>query len=61
MSNDFDRNQILGAAARDFGFDKVLRGYDTKQVDEYIKNLLETNKTASELFDTRFNDLKKEN
>ena len=46
-----DRNKILGSATQDFGFDKVLRGYDIKQVNEYISNLLATNKNAGELFD----------
>ena len=31
-----DRNKILGSATQDYGFDKVLRGYDIKQVNEYI-------------------------
>ena len=44
-----DRNKILGSATQDFGFDKVLRGYDIKQVNEYISNLLATNKNAGEL------------
>ena len=33
-----DRNKILGSATQDYGFDKVLRGYDIKQVNEYISN-----------------------
>ena len=53
-----DRNKILGSATQDFGFDKVLRGYDIKQVNEYISNLLATNKNAGELFDQRFEELK---
>ena len=53
-----DRNKILGSATQDFGFDKVLRGYDIKQVNEYIANLLATNKNAGELFDQRFEELK---
>ena len=40
-------------------FDKVLRGYDIKQVNEYISNLLATNKNAGELFDQRYEELKK--
>lgn len=61
MSNDVvNREEILGSAARTHNFDKVLRGYDTGQVDEYIANLLKTNKSASETFDQRFNDLKNE-
>ncbi len=63
MANNevFDRTQILGSAAKDYDFDKVLRGYDIKQVDTYIDNLLQANKNASEIFDNRFNDLKNEN
>lgn len=63
MSNNdiIDRNKILGSAEQDFGFDKVLRGYDVKQVNEYIVNLLNANKNASEIFDARFNDLSNEN
>ena len=34
-----DRNKILGSATQDFGFDKVLRGYDIKQVNEYISKM----------------------
>ena len=26
-----DRNKILGSATQDYGFDKVLRGYDKRQ------------------------------
>ena len=53
-----DRNKILGSATQDYGFDKVLRGYDIKQVNEYISNLLATNKNAGELFDQRYEELK---
>ena len=53
-----DRNKILGSATQDYGFDKVLRGYDIKQVNEYISNLLTTNKNAGELFDQRYEELK---
>lgn len=61
MENDFlDRNQIMGAD-KDYGFDKVLRGYDIKQVEAYIENLLNSTKNASAIFDSRFNDLKNEN
>jgi DivIVA domain-containing protein len=55
-----NRNAILGDT-QDFGFDKALRGYDTKQVDEYIENLLAINKNASEMFDQRYDDLKNQN
>ena len=54
-----DRNKILGSATQDYGFDKVLRGYDIKQVNEYISNLLATNKNAGELFDQRYEELKR--
>lgn len=61
MENDFlDRNQLMGAD-KDYGFDKVLRGYDIKQVEAYIENLLNSTKNASAMFDSRFNDLKNEN
>lgn len=63
MSNNdiVNRNQILGNETQDFGFDKVLRGYDVKQVNEYINNLLSANKNAGEIFDERFNGIKNEN
>lgn len=63
MSNNdvVDRNKILGASSQDYGFDKVLRGYDVKQVNEYIANLLNTNKNAGELFDQRFEEMKNKN
>ena len=63
MSNNdiVNRNQILGNETQDFGFDKVLRGYDVKQVNEYINNLLSANKNAGEIFDERFNEIKNEN
>lgn len=63
MSNKdvVDRSKILGNEFQDYGFDKTLRGYDVKQVNEYIANLLAANKNASEIFDQRFNDLKNEN
>lgn len=59
--NSFDRNAILGNGTRDYGFDKVLRGYDPKQVEEYIDNLLTLDKNASEMFDQRYNDLLNQN
>lgn len=62
MSNDtIDRNAILGSGPKDYGFDKVLRGYDTKQVDEFIENLLASNRGATEIFDRRYSDLKNQN
>ncbi len=57
----FNREEILGSAAKSYSFDKVLRGYDTKQVDDYIDNLVKTNKNASEIFDSRFSDMKNKN
>lgn len=61
MSNKeiVDRNQILGQ--KSIEFDRVLRGYDPKQVDEYIDNLIKSQRNASEVFDSRFNELKNEN
>ena len=56
-----NREEILGEAARTYAFDKVLRGYDTKQVDDYINNLVKSNKNASDLFDSRFSDMKNQN
>lgn len=62
MGNDVvDRNSILGNGSKNYGFDKVLRGYDTKQVDEFIENLLSSTKGASEIFDQRYSDLKNQN
>ena len=59
MGNEIiDRNAILGHSQ---DFDKVLRGYDTKQVDDYIANLLATNKNASEMFDQRYEELRNSN
>ena len=59
MGNEIiDRNAILGQSQ---DFDKVLRGYDTKQVDDYIANLLATNKNASEMFDQRYEELRNSN
>lgn len=55
----FDRNRILGEESIEF--DKALRGYDTKQVDDYIKNLLISQQNATDMFDARFNDLKNDN
>lgn len=61
MSNEVNREQILGTAAKTYPFDKVLRGYDTKQVEEYIDSLIASNKSATEMFDSRFNDMTNEN
>ena len=58
---NFNREELLGTAAKGYAFDKVLRGYDTKQVDDYIDNLVKTNKNASEIFDSRFSDMKNQN
>ncbi|MDO4363281.1 MAG: DivIVA domain-containing protein [Clostridia bacterium] len=61
MSNNeiVDRNQILGKNKVEF--DKSLRGYDTAQVDEYISNLINVQKNASEVFDSQVKDLRNEN
>ena len=54
-----DRSKILGR--ENVEFDKVLRGYDPKQVDEYIENLIRIQKNASSVFDQRFDELKNAN
>lgn len=54
-----DRSKILGR--ENVEFDKVLRGYDPKQVDEYIENLIRIQKNASTVFDQRFDELKNAN
>lgn len=54
-----DRSKILGRETIEF--DKVLRGYDPKQVDEYIHNLINIQKNASEVFDQRFDEMKNAN
>ncbi len=61
MSNKeiVDRNQILGNNKVEF--DKALRGYDTAQVDEYITNLINIQKNASEVFDSQVKDLRNAN
>jgi len=62
MADDvINRESLLGDAANAYSFDKVLRGYDPKQVDEVIANLQKTNKSATEIFDSRFSDLKNQN
>ncbi len=61
MSKEFlDRNEILGNS-KDYGFDRVLRGYDVKQVEAYIENLLQADKNATAMFDSRLTELKNEN
>ncbi len=61
MSKEFlDRNEILGKS-KDYGFDRVLRGYDAKQVEAYIENLLQADKNATAMFDSRLTELKNEN
>jgi chromosome segregation ATPase len=61
MGNEvINREEILGSSAKSYNFDKVLRGYDTKQVDEYIININQSHKNASELFNNRIKDLKNE-
>ena len=61
MSNKeiVDRNQILGTNKVEF--DKALRGYDVGQVDEYISNLINVQKNASENFDNQVRDLRNQN
>lgn len=51
------RDEILGNSVQSYNFDKAIRGYDPKQVDDFIKNLVQSNKSASELFDNRIKDL----
>lgn len=60
-ANDFiNRQEILGDSARTYSFDKVIRGYDPKQVDDFINNLVQSNKGATEIFDDRLRDLRNE-
>ncbi|MBR2134277.1 MAG: DivIVA domain-containing protein [Eubacterium sp.] len=65
MSNEvndvLNREAILGSAAKSYNFDKVIRGYDPKQVDTFIDSLVNSNKNASEIFDSRYADLRNEN
>ena len=62
MSDDvLNREAILGASAKSYNFDRVLRGYDPKQVDTFIDSLVTSNKNATGIFDSRFADLKNEN
>ena len=53
-----DRNKILNSETQEFNFYKILSFYNIKQINEYISNLLATNKNAGELFDQRFEELK---
>lgn len=55
-----NREAILNRSTSGANFDKVLRGYDPKQVDEYINNLRNSDKNASALFDNRLKDLTNE-
>lgn len=61
MSNKelVDRNQILGNSKVEF--DKALRGYDVNQVDEYIANIIKSQRNASENFDSQIKDLRNDN
>lgn len=61
MSEMISREDILGDAHKTFTFDKVLRGYDTKQVDDYINNLVKSNKNAIEIINSRISEMKTEN
>ena len=62
MADDvIKREDIIGAGNKSYDFDKVLRGYDPKQVDEVLSNLQKANKTATEIFDQRIVDLKNRN
>jgi len=62
MADDvIKREDIIGAGNKSYDFDKVLRGYDPKQVDEVLSNLQKANKSATEIFDQRIVDLKNRN
>ncbi len=61
MSDVINREDILGDAAKTFSFDKVLRGYDTKQVDDYINSLIKSNKNAIEIINSRIGEMKTDN
>ncbi|MCI5515059.1 MAG: DivIVA domain-containing protein [Eubacterium sp.] len=56
-SSVINRESILGGNDSTHSFDKVLRGYDPKQVDSYIAQLELNSKKAGELFDARTKDL----
>ncbi len=59
--NTIKREDILGDAAKTFTFDKTLRGYDTKQVDDYINSLIKSNKNAIEIINSRIGEMKTDN
>ncbi len=61
MSDVIKREDILGDAAKSFSFDKVLRGYDPKQVDDYINSLIKSNKNAIEIINSRIGEMKTDN
>ena len=61
MSEEIKREDILGATNKSYSFDRVIRGYDPKQVDEVLSNLQKANKSATEIFDQRVVDLKNSN
>ncbi|GEM_PF-167510 len=61
MSDTINREDILGEAAKSFSFDKALRGYDTKQVDDYINSLIKSNKNAIEIINSRISEMKTDN
>ena len=62
MADDvIKREDIIGAGNKSYDFDKVLRGYDPKQLDEVLSNLQKANKSATEIFDQRIVDLKNRN
>ena len=61
MGEEIKREDILGATNKSYSFDKVIRGYDPKQVDEVLANLQKANKSATEIFDQRVDDLKNNN
>lgn len=61
MGNEIYRGEVLGESVRSYSFDKSFRGYNPKQVDEFISSLVATNKSASELFDARYGEIRNEN
>lgn len=61
MSDVIRREDILGDAAKTYSFDKVLRGYDTKQVDDYLTSLIQSNKNAIEMINSRIGEMKNDN
>ena len=56
-SSVINRESILGGNDSTHSFDKVLRGYDPKQVDSYIAQFELNSKKAGELSDARTKDL----